>query len=89
MHYVEFPWILPTKKFVEEVIMQNALIGCENSEARSETVTWLIEGGVVGGRSRTAPASMSWLALGQFTNSTKICPKKFPPILKTVFKDRI
>ena len=35
-------------------------------------------GSVVGGRSRTAPASLSWLALGQFTNSTQICPKKTP-----------
>ena len=42
MHYVEFPWILPTKKFVEEVIMQIALIGCENSEARCERLRDLL-----------------------------------------------
>ena len=76
MHYVEFPWILPTKKFVEEVIMQIALIGCENSEACCETVTWLIEGAWWEGALGLRPQAWADAPLGNLPTQLRFVRKK-------------
>ena len=78
MHYVEFPWILPTKKFVEEVIMQIALIGCENSEACCETVTWLIEGAWWEGALGLRPQAWADSPLGNLPTQLRFVRKKTP-----------
>ena len=88
MHYVEFPWILPTKKFVEEVIMQIALIGCENSETRCETVTWLIEGAWWEGALGLRPQAWADSPLGNLPTQLRFV-RKNPKFQKLVYKDRI
>ena len=83
MHYVEFRGILPTWKFVEEVIMQKALIGRENSETCCETVTWPIEGAWWEGALGLRPQAWAYSPLGNSPTQLRFVRKKIPQILKT------